>query len=517
MAIGLVADFGASETGISRSAPGAWRGTGAIRSAITKAPSVTVSHGSGLAERQTRSWNTPPISLPRARSRQPGPGGDGAKHQRGHDQRRPGQNKPRRADQRGSHSVIVGLYGRRGQGDTIKETDAMRSMDEMDRSLQAATRTGAIPGVVAACATATGPLVQIAHGRRVLPDGAPMTLDTVFRIASMTKAITATAAMQLVEQGRLALDAPAGEVVPALAEVPVLEGFDAAGAPRLRPARTPITLRRLLTHTAGFGYDTWNADLHAYAAVRGVPPARTGKLAALAMPLTFDPGTAWQYGINIDWAGRMVEAASGLDLETYFQRHICGPLGMTDTSFLVRPDMEARLASVHARRDGGLEPLRSEINPAREFYPGGGGLYATMPDYLRLLRMLLRGGELDGARVLAPATVALMGQNHIGALEVQKMRSVLPAMSNDFEAFPGMAKKWGLSFMLNTEPVAGGRAAGSLAWAGLNNTYFWLDPQAGLAGVVMTQVLPFGDPMVLGLLGAFEQAAYRALGDAPGK
>ena len=383
-------------------------------------------------------------------------------------------------------------------------------MDTGNEALRAATEAGAIPGVVAAAATADGVFFQTAHGRRALPDGAPMTFDTVFRIASMTKAITATAAMQMVEQGRLDLDAPAGDVLPGLAAPQVLEGFDAAGAPRLRPARSPITLRRLLTHTAGFGYDTWNADLLAYARARDIPPARTGKLVALDMPLAFDPGSAWQYGINIDWVGRMIEAASGLDLETYLQRHVCGPLGMTDTSFLVRPDMEARLATVHARRDGRLDPLPGQINPPREFFGGGGGLHSTAGDYLTFLRMLLAGGTLDGARVLAAETVALMGQNHIGALEVQPMRTFLPAMSNDFEAFPGMPKKWGLSFLINTQPVPGGRSAGSLAWAGLNNTYFWLDPQEGVAGVIMTQVLPFGDPTVLELLEAFETSVYRA-------
>ena len=370
----------------------------------------------------------------------------------------------------------------------------------------------AVPGVVAAAADRTGTIYQGAFGRRALPDGAAMTPDTVFRIASMTKAITATAAMQLVEQGRLDLDAPAGEVVPALAAPRVLEGFDAAGKPILRPARSPITLRRLLTHTAGFGYDIWNADLARYARESDIPAARTGRLAGLAMPLSFDPGTRWQYGINIDWAGRMVEAASGIDLETYFQRHILGPLGMTDTSYLARPDMEARLASVHARTPDGLRPLVLAANPPREFYPGGGGLYSTARDYLTFLRMLLAGGTLDGARVLGAETVALMGRNHMGALDVEPMRSGVPAASNDFEAFAGMRKKWGLSFLITPEKVPGRRGAGSLAWAGLNNTYYWLDPEQGVAGVLMTQVLPFGDGAVLRLLDAFETAVYAARG-----
>ncbi|MDE2005325.1 MAG: beta-lactamase family protein [Rhodospirillales bacterium] len=381
----------------------------------------------------------------------------------------------------------------------------------IDDTLREAVAAGEVPGVVAAATDANGVFLHAEAGRRALPDGAPIGMDSVFRIASMTKAITATAAMQMVEQGKLALDQPAGEILPELAAPQVLEGFDARGEPILRPARTTVTLRNLLTHTAGFGYDTWNADLNQYAKVRDVPAARTGKLAALAMPLNADPGTRWQYGINIDWAGRMVEAASGLDLETYFRRHIFDPLGMTDSGFVIRPDMEARLATVHARKDGGLAPIAVPANPpSREFFPGGGGLASTPADYLRFLRMMLNRGTLDGARVLKPETVALMGENHIGALTVRPMLTVNPAMSNDFEAFPGMAKKWGLSFLINTQDVPGGRRAGSLAWAGINNTYFWIDPTAGIAGLVMTQVLPFGDGAVMRLLDAFERAAYAA-------
>ena len=385
-------------------------------------------------------------------------------------------------------------------------------MNQAHTTLRDAVAAGTIPGIVAAATTATGTIDQIAYGRRVLPDGAPMGMDTVFRIASMTKAITATAAMQLVEQGKLSLDAPAAETVPELGAVQVLAGFDADGAPRLRAPASPVTLRQLLTHTAGFGYDTWNPDLAAYATAKQIPPARTGKLAALAMPLAFDPGTRWQYGINIDWAGRMVEAASGLDLEAYFRRHVLDPLGMEDTSFLVSPAMEPRLATVHARDGATLTPLAATINAPREFYNGGGGLYATPRDYLRFLRMFLGAGTLDGVRVLRPDTVALMGQNHIGALEVEPMHSVMPAFSNTFEAFPGMVKKWGLSFLINTADNPGGRRAGSLAWAGLNNTYFWIDQVSGIAGLVMTQVLPFGDETALRLLDVYEKAVYRAAG-----
>lgn len=387
----------------------------------------------------------------------------------------------------------------------------MANTTEIDRVLDAAVAAGSVPGVVAAAADADGVLYQGAHGRRGLGTDAAMTPDTVFRIASMTKAVTAAAAMQLVEQGKLALDQPAGEILPFLANPQVLDGFDADGQPRLRPARGTVTLRNLLTHTAGFVYDTWNEQMNRYAALTGLPAARTGKLAALSAPLGFDPGERWEYGINIDMAGRMVEVASGEDLETYLRRHLFDPLGMHDSGFVLRPEWQTRLAQVHARQaDGTLTPLDVPPPPENpEFFPGGGGLFSTAHDYLIFLQALMHGGIWQGNRVLRPETVALMGQNHMGALDVLPMRTSNPRMSNHVELFPGMVKKWGLSFLINTEDSPGRRSAGSLAWAGLNNTYYWLDPARRVAGVVMTQILPFADQPVLDLLDRFEAAVYR--------
>jgi methyl acetate hydrolase len=342
-----------------------------------------------------------------------------------------------------------------------------------------------------------------------------MTVDAVFRIASMTKAITAAAAMQLTEQGKLSLDQPAKEILPFLANTKVLLGFDSNDNPLLRAPRTEITLRNLLTHTAGFVYDTWNEQMNRYARITGVPSARTGKLAALTAPLNFDPGERWEYGINIDIAGRMVELASGLDLETYMQKNIFAPLGMVDTSFIQRPEWDARLPAVHARQeDGSLQPIVLPPVPVvdREFYPGGGGLFSTASDYLRFLQALMHGGELEGNRILGEETVALMGQNHMGALDVQPLPTQMPHMSNPVDLFPGMSKKWGLSFLINTEAGPSGRSAGSLAWAGLNNTYYWLDPVKKVAGVLMTQTLPFADPAVLETLDSFERAVYDSIG-----
>jgi len=385
-------------------------------------------------------------------------------------------------------------------------------MPAIDKVLEDAVASGTVPGVTAAAANADGVIYEAAFGRRSLAGDAAMTTDTVFRIASMTKAVTGAAAMQMVEQGKLSLDQPAGEILPFLASPMVLDGVDANGEPKLRPAKGVVTLRKLLTHTAGFVYDTWNGEMNRYAAKTGLPAARTGKIAALRAPLGFDPGERWEYGINIDIAGRMVEVASGQDLESYFRDHLFRPLGIADTGFVLQSRWKGRLAQVHARdASGRLTPIES-LPPAEnpEFFPGGGGLFSTARDYLTFLRALLRGGELNGARILKPETVALMGQNHMGALNVLPMKTYNPRVSNDCELFPGMDKKWGLTFLINTQDVPGGRSANSLAWAGINNTYYWLDPAKRVAGVLMTQILPFADQGVLGLLDRFERAIYAA-------
>jgi CubicO group peptidase (beta-lactamase class C family) len=388
-------------------------------------------------------------------------------------------------------------------------------MQDIDHVLAGALTEFRIPGLVAAAADRSGVRYQAAFGHQTDGQPAAMTIDSVFRIASMTKAITGIAAMQMVEQGKLSLDQPATQILPFLAETQVLDGFDDNGHPILRAPRGQITLRNLLTHTAGFVYDTWNENLNRYAQLTGLPAARTGKLAALTAPLGFDPGERWEYGINIDVAGRMVEVASGLDLEAYMQRQIFAPLGMTDTSFEYRPSWADRLVTVHARLpDGSAAPL--DVPPApvladREFYPGGGGLYSTAPDYLRLLQALMHGGAFAGNRILKAETVATMARNHMGALDVRPMKSFIPRMSNDVNLFPDMPKKWGLTFLINTRDVPNGRSAGSLAWAGLNNTYYWLDPARGVAGVLMTQILPFADAGVLETLNRFEGAVYQSI------
>jgi len=383
---------------------------------------------------------------------------------------------------------------------------------QIDAVLRRAVEAKEVPGVVAIAANDKGVIYEGAFGTRSLAQGAAMTPDTIFRIASMTKAVTSVAAMQLVEQGKLQLDQPIGSVLPELSAPQVLEGFDDAGAPRLRLAKRPITLRHLLTHTAGFGYEFLNADLIRYVKVSGTPSGSTGKLASLRMPLVFDPGERWEYGINLDWVGRAVEAVSGLPLEVYFRQRIFAPLGMVDTDYVVSSAQQSRLVSVHQRKENGsLEAIEPKDPPWREFWSGGGGLYSTGRDYLMFLQMLMHQGRFNGVQLLRPQTVAIMGQNQIGDIRAGVAKTAMPERSNDFDFFPGMACKWGLGYMLTPQPGPNGRSAGSLTWAGIFNTYYWLDPQKRIAGVYLTQILPFADPKALALYGEFESSIYGAL------
>lgn len=388
----------------------------------------------------------------------------------------------------------------------------MTASDAIDHVLQGAVEAGAVPGGVAIATTRDGILYEGAHGRRSLADPAAMTLDSVFWIASMTKLVTSVAALQLVEEGRLELHAPVGTLLPRLAAPQVLEGFDVQGEPRLRPARRPVTLHHLLTHTAGLSYEFWDGQLIRFQERTGLPSIRTGRLAALEAPLAFDPGEGWLYSTATDWVGLAVEAASGLRLDAYLRAHILDPLGMTDTQFGTTPEQAGRVAAMHRRApDGSLSVVPFAARTEPEFHSGGGGLYASGPDYARFLRALLCGGALEGARILRPDTVALMGENQIGGLQTVDLAAARPELSNDVTFFAADGPKWGLGSLVDTRASAHGRAAGTLSWAGLANTYFWIDPLRGLAGLFLAQILPFADPAVLAANRRFEAACYAAL------
>ena len=388
----------------------------------------------------------------------------------------------------------------------------MQSKAQIDQILRQKCEAKEIPGVVAMAATGKEVIYQGAFGKRDLSKDDPMTADSVFWIASMTKAITAAAGMQLVEQGKLSLDEPIGKVLSDLGSPQVLEGFDAKGEPKLRAAKKPITLRHLMTHTAGFAYDMWNGNMVQYLEKTGTPGITTCQNAALKTPLMTDPGTRWEYGTNIDFVGKAVEAVSGKRLDAYLRDHIFTPLGMGDTAFRISDSMRKRLVAMHARgEEGTLAPIPFELEQDPEFHMGGGGLYGTAADYIKFTQMILNKGRGNGNQLLKPETVALMGQNNIGELTMGKMTTAIGWATNDVDLYPDIVKKWGLSFLINTAKTPEGRSAGSLAWAGLANTYFWIDPARNIAGVILMQLLPFADGKCLETFAGFERGVYAGL------
>ncbi len=387
-----------------------------------------------------------------------------------------------------------------------------RRFKAIDADLTAGVSRNDVAGVVALAATRQGLIYEGAFGTANTKTGAPMTADTVFWLLSMTKALTATACMQLIEQGRLRLDDDAAKYLPELAAPQVLEGFAPDGTPRLRPAKRAIKVHHLLTHTSGYTYSIWSEALTRYEQATGMPDIATCRNAAFTAPLEFDPGERWEYGISMDWVGKLVEAVADQSLEVYFRENIFVPLGMKDSGFLIGSAQKKRVATLHNRRaDGGLDPAPFEMPQRPEFFMGGGGAFSTPRDYLTFLQALLNGGALDGRRILQADTVASMMQNQIGALNVHEMRSAQATDSRSFDQFPGQAHKWGLSFDINTQPGPNGRAAGSISWAGLLNCYFWLDPIRQVTGALFTQILPFYDERVVALYGAFERSLYAGL------
>ena len=378
----------------------------------------------------------------------------------------------------------------------------MRMID--DSALAAAFEAAGLPGAVALLTGREGVTYSRAFGQADAVNGAPLAEDTVFQIASMTKAITSAGAMQLVEQGRLSLDAPIGSVLPDLANPQVLTGFDAGGQPQLRPAARPVTLRHLLTHTAGLGYFFIHAPLLQYFAAVGQPVP--GSLDSIRLPLLFDPGEAWEYSIATDWVGQAIEAVTGQRLGDYLTEHLLAPLGMTQTAF--RPALPEGAARVHERLPEGGFKLSEAYLGGGQFHMGGGGLTSTASDYARFVRMILRGGELDGVRVLKPETVAELTREQVAPLRAGYMGTAMPELAGVYDTFPDQHTGWTLGFLTNPEQGPNGRAPGSLAWAGIFNSYYWIDPASGLGGVLMSQLAPFGDSGALAMFGALERMAY---------
>jgi len=376
----------------------------------------------------------------------------------------------------------------------------------IDSTLREAIERKDVPGVVALVTDRERVLYRGAFGVADVATGRPLTQDAMFRIASMTKPVTSVALMQLVEQGRIGLDDPASKYLPELAELKVFESFDpATGAYKVRPASRPATVRHFLTHTSGLAYP-FTSEIW-----RDFKP-RAGETYPFGGPLLFDPGERWHYSTSTDVVGKLVETVSGKKLEEYFRENIFAPLKMNDTSYNVPeakgPRLVAQQQRAGERMDGAIVLQQPQLGLTIASPIGGGGLASTADDYGRFVRMLLNGGELEGARVLKAETVALMGQNHIGAVSVPALKSALPR-SADFTFIADNRDKWGLGFLITTDQVAGKRSPGSLSWGGINNTFFWIDPTRGIAGVIMMQYLPFADAKALAVYDTFERGAYR--------
>ena len=384
-------------------------------------------------------------------------------------------------------------------------------MSELDRILSDAVAADHVPFVVAMTGHAGGVTWSGAAGQARAD--LPAAENTVFRIFSMTKAVGSTAAMILMDRGRLDPDTPVADILPAFGDKQVLDGFDADGKPRLRPPRTRATVRHLATHTSGLVYEFWNADMPRYMQATGLPSILSGLREGLDYPLLFDPGTRWDYGIGIDWLGQVVEKVDGRSIDRFCRDEILQPLGMKDTRFEAEADIAPRLASVRMRGEDGRFADFELAPPAKPaFYGMGHTLYSTAPDYLRFLRMFLNKGQLDGRRILSEAGLARLLSNQIGDTPIPLLKTAAPPVTADAEFFPGRRKSHSMAFQRIEEDVPGMRSAGSQFWAGVCNTHYWFDPARDVAGVLMTQTLPFVEPRFMGLYEAFERAVYRTVG-----
>ena len=377
----------------------------------------------------------------------------------------------------------------------------------IDRVLADAVASGGVPHVAAIVADRDGVLYEGAAGPRAVGESDPVSVDTRFRLMSMTKMVATTVALQQWEEGALDLDAPVDTYCPEFADLQVLDGFD-GDTPRLRPPTSRATVRQLMTHTSGLGYWFWEEDLVRWEAATGTPNVVSGLNAVFTAPLLADPGTRFVYGINTDWLGKVVEAVTGVGLDVAVKEAITGPLGMDHTTWQLEGADLPACTPVHVRAEDGTWTAVGEVlNQTPEWWAGGHGLYSTPRDYIRFERALLRGGELDGVRILQESTVEQAFANQIGDLDVpEEVPTADPASSCTWRPGPGW--KWGYGLLVNTSDRPGMRRAGSGAWAGLCNTQFWIDREGGVCASIYSNFLPFITPEAVQLYEDFERAVY---------
>ncbi len=388
--------------------------------------------------------------------------------------------------------------------------DELKSL--ADAILKSATSgDNRVPAVVAMITNRDDNIYMGAEGLRCSSSNDLVKTDDVFALFSTTKAITATALLQLVERGQVDLETPAAEYIPEIATLQVLEGFSDSGEPIFRPPRQAITPRMLLLHTAGFGYDFFDPHYFRLAEEHEQPSVITATRESLMTPLLFDPGEKWNYGSNLDWCGQIVEAVAGKRLGQVFDEEIFQPLGITSMTFEIDDEVRSRLVQMHARNpeDASLEPLEFELPEDPQIHMGGHGLYGNIEDYMRFIRMWLNNGKGEHGEVLSAETVLMASTNQLGQLKVNPLFSTNPAYSNDAEFFPGQDKSWAFSFMVNDEQTPTGRPAGSLGWAGLANLFYWIDQENGFGGFWASQILPFGDAGSFSCYLDFETAFYQ--------
>ncbi|MGA3247608.1 MAG: serine hydrolase domain-containing protein [Paraburkholderia sp.] len=368
--------------------------------------------------------------------------------------------------------------------------------------LDDAVSKGGIHGIAAVVVDRSGQLFHHAAGEAGQ--------QAMFRNASMTKAVATTAALQLVEKGLLSLDATVESILPEFGHLQVLDGFD-GDKPRLRAPASKATVRQLMTHTGGLGYFFLNEKLKHYHELTGEPHPFTGLKRSLSVPLVNDPGTAWEYGTNTDWLGLIVEKLSGQSLGSYLKQHVYGPLGMNDSTFVPSAEQRGRLLPVMQREaDGTLAPSGIDLPPTSEWDAAGHGSYGTVQDYGRFVQAWLN----DGAGILEPATARMALQNHLGPIKLpEAVKPTVLELSNQVPASPA-PQSWGLGFCLTLADLPGMRSSGTADWAGIFNTYYWIDRAKGVGGVLMTQILPFFDMPVVETLIGFEAAVYEQVGAA---